>query len=247
MYRLEPRVWRSYHSAVAIRPSSLLPLGLMAWRHGLNSVVYVPSDLHGIREMLALGRISEAISELWRRADLGSDAAAALLEYFSLRGINLGDIDKAAVRDRCRRAAARGDGFAQYVLAWRQYHDGDYSQALQWINRAVERRFVPAIADVGRFAADGVGMSRKRPDTAVIYLRHAIRQGHLPSIMYLLNYGRRGAFGAWWRIPAAVVTPLVLLLMMPVSYLRPFHISVFAHPSRNDRPPFVGGEERGTW
>lgn len=244
MDRLEDQHWPRYHRRMPIRLQSCLLLGPRAWYNGLNSVLYVPTELHGIRAMLAQGSVSEASTELRRLAELGSDPAAALLEYLCLRGLELSEIDRTDVLDRCESAASRGNGFAQYVLAWREFGQGNHSKALMWINRSVERRFLPAIADVGRFAADGVGMSQRWPDAAKLYLRHAIREGHLPSLVYLLNYSRRGAFGWWWRIPAAVVTPFAAVVTMLFAYLRPFEVSVFAHPWKNDRPPFVSKDRR---
>jgi TPR repeat protein len=202
-------------------------------------VVYVPPELQSIREALAAGSIDAALRDLARLTELGSGSAAALLGYLNLRGTNQSGIDPANVLTRCRKAAERGDAYAQYVCAWQDYYDGDHEQALRWMNSAVKGQFLPAIADVGRFAVDGVAMSDKQPRVAAVYFRHAIGLGHIPSLMYLVNYARKGLFGWWWRVPALLATPLLVVLLIPVAYLRPFDIVVFAHPSKNDRRVFV--------
>lgn len=194
--------------------------------------------------MLAEGHVSQAVAELWRLAELGSGPAAALLDYLSLVGLDTGQIDAAAVEARCREAATRGDSFAQYVVAWRQYAEGKYPDALDWLGRSVTQRFAPAIGDVGRFFANGTGMSQRRPNFARAALCHAIRRGHLPSLILLLLYCRKGLFGAWWQIPGALAHPIAVLLSMPVIYLFPFELSTFAHSLSDKRPPFAEKENK---
>lgn len=58
-------------------------------------------------------------------------------------------------------------------------------------------------------------------------------------MVFFLLYGRKGLFGPWWRVPAAVTYPIVLLLMTSLIYLYPFDVFVFTHNDQDERPPFA--------
>jgi hypothetical protein len=213
--------------------------GLRAWRHGLNFPIYVPPKLKGIRSMLAQGHVAQATSELLRLGELGSAPAAALLDYLCLCGLDASELDVVAISKRCREAAKRGDGFAQYAVGWRHFAEADFANALDWLTRSATQRFVPAMCDSGRFFANGTGLSRARPDVAKTALCQAIRRGHVPSILYFLKYGRQGLFGAWWRVFSSVIYPVAIVLAAPLLYLRPFDIFVFTHVYQDAGPPIL--------
>jgi hypothetical protein len=50
-----------------------------AWGNGLSHPIYVPQGFQDVEVLLSEGKVSAASDALWRRATLGSDAAAALL------------------------------------------------------------------------------------------------------------------------------------------------------------------------
>jgi hypothetical protein len=212
--------------AVAMDSRSESFLGPKAWRHGLKYPIYVPDELSQIRKLLSQGLMSGAAIELWRLATLGSDAAAALLDFICLQYNTLNDIDRTAVAARCREAAERGNCYAQYVVSARAYHEQHFPEAWSWINRSSAQGFLPAIGDLGVLAATGLGMSKKYPDLAWRALWDASRKRHLISIMSLFIFCRKGEFGAWWRIAGFISYPMALLLVTWVGWLNPFGTSV---------------------
>ena len=85
--------------------------GQQAWRHGLVYPFYVPNDLFNIQKLLAVGQLPEAVTELHKLSLLGSNSAAALLEYMCLRDATLCQADRFAVTERCRESANRRKWF----------------------------------------------------------------------------------------------------------------------------------------
>jgi len=210
-----------------------------AWRNGLCSPLYVPRELVGIREHLTFGRVSEAITELMHIAELGSAPAAALLDYMSLRGVQFKLDEATTVSNLCRDAAIRGDSYAQYVVAWREYDQKNLEKALHWLNASMRQLFPPAVGDFAQVAMRGAGMSRRRPNLARRSLYHAIRLGHLPSLLYLVQFAKKGAFGAAWQPFAWLSYPVVLLWVTAAMHFRPFDLALFTHVVDGSRPLFV--------
>ena len=62
-------------------------VSVRVWGHGLSHPIYVAQDLQDVQILLSEGKVPEACIALWRRASLGSDAAAALLGYMNLRHV----------------------------------------------------------------------------------------------------------------------------------------------------------------
>ena len=55
------------------------------WRNGLIVPIYVPAELQNVRILLSERELQAAAAALWKLSSLGSDSAAALLEYLCLR------------------------------------------------------------------------------------------------------------------------------------------------------------------
>ena len=214
-------------------------LSARAWRNGLCSPLYVPRELVGIREHLTLGRVSAAIAELMRLAELGSASAAALLDYMCLQGVPFKLDEATSISKLCRDAASQGDSYAQYVIAWREYNENNLEKALHWLNASMRQLFPPAVGDFAQVAIRGAGMSRRRPDLARRSLYHAIRLGHLPSLLYLVQFAKTGAFGAAWRPFGWLSYPIVLLFITTAMHFRPFDLALFTHVIGGSRPLFV--------
>ena len=156
--------------------------GAQAWRHGLTYAFYVPNELENIRTLLSAGRLQDAVAELWRLSLLGSNSAAALLEYMCLRDQTLCANDRLAVSELCRESAIRRDPFAQYILAWCEYEKGNSKQFSRLLNQSARQRFPPAMGDLGRLFSAPPDKLRKQQILAGRFFKLAIRSGHLISI-----------------------------------------------------------------
>jgi hypothetical protein len=214
--------------------------GAQAWRHGLVYPFYVPEDLSNIRELLASGQLPEAVAELRRSSSLGSNSASALLEYMCLRDGTLCGTDRNAVADRCRESAYRRNAFAQYILAWCEYEKGNHKQFYRLLIQSARQRFPPAMGDLGRLFITPTKKIKKHRKLATSYFQLAIRNGHLMSLLFLLNGFKQGAYGSALRPIGVVLCPLSAILISPITRLFPFSISVFAYPVGLKKPLFKG-------
>jgi len=213
--------------------------GAQAWRHGLTYAFYVPDELSNIRELLAAGKLQDAVAELWKLSLLGSNSAAALLEYMCLRDQTLCANDRFAVSELCRHSANRRNPFAQYILAWCEYEKGNRKQFARLLNQSARQRFPPAMGDLGRLFSSIPDGTRKQRMLARRFFQLAIRKGHLISIALFMNACKTGAFGRTLRVLGVVLHPLsVFILIGPVMRLSPFSISVFTYPVGLTRPLF---------
>jgi hypothetical protein len=209
-----------------------------AWGHGLSHPIYVAQDLPDVQILLSEGRVSAACDALWRRASLGSDAAAALLGYMNLRHVVPDGVESSEVTQRCADAANRNDGFAQYVVAWQAYEMGDPQTYAKWLERSAMQRFLPAIADLGRY-------SMQAPQTTVAARRNAkkslwiaFKRGHFISAPYFFRCCAKGQFGFHFRLLGLVGFPLSIIVLLPIVKLYPFSIRVFSYPVGTKKPLF---------
>jgi len=208
------------------------------WRHGLSHPIYVAQDLQDVQILLSEGKVSAACDALWRRANLGSDAAAALLGYMNLRHVVPDGVASSEVTQRCVDAANRNDGFAQYVVAWQAYEMGDPRTYAKWLDRSARQRFLPAIADMARYAMQA-------PQTTVVGRRNAkksfwiaFKRGHVISAPYFLKCCAKGQFGFYLGLLGLVGLPLSLIALLPIVKLCPFSIRVFSYPVGTKKPLF---------
>jgi hypothetical protein len=213
-------------------------LSARAWGHGLSHPIYVPQGLQDVQVLLSDGRVSAACDALWRRATLGSDAAAALLGYMSLRHIVMDGIESSAVTQRCLEAANRNDGFAQYVVAWHSYEMGDFQAYAKWLERSAKQRFLPAIADIARCAMQAPGTSTAARRNAKKSFWIALKRGHFLSAIYFFKFCANGQFGFHYRLVGLFGFPLSLILLLPIMKLCPFSIGVFSYPVGTKKPLF---------
>jgi hypothetical protein len=216
------------------------------WNHGLSHPIYVPQDFQDVQILLSEGRISAACDALWRRATLGSDTAAAILGYMNLRHVVPDAVESSDVTQRCVDAANRNDGFAQYVVAWQAYETGDFQTFAKWLERSARQLFLPAIADMGRYAVQTPRASVASRPIAKKSLWIAFKRGHVISASYFLRSCAKGQFGFHFRFVGLVGFPLALILLVPILRLCPFSISVFSYPLGTKKPLFSSSVFVGT-
>jgi hypothetical protein len=213
-------------------------LGVRAWRHGLVHPFYVPAELRHIQALLSEGKVADATLDLWRLASLGSNPAAATLGYMCLACGELSGVDCAVAIRLCADSANRGDSYAQYVIAWHEYEQGNNRKLAKWLHRSARQQFPPAIGDLGLLFIAPPKASKRRPYLAKRFFRLAINRGHLTSISFFLRGCKQGVFGGAYRTIGYLFFPLAVLLITPVIWLYPFSLSVFAYPASNKKPLF---------
>lgn len=220
--------------------------GILAWRRSLNYPLYIPDDLSElVRKPLVTGSQDEAVENCTRLARLGSPAARALSAYLSFRGVELPDMKQAQAEELCRAAAVGGHAYAQYVLAWTQWNKQAHSDAFAWICESAKQSFLPAIVDLGRFAANGIGVPADPVAAQVAYLR-AMRRGHAAAPGTLLNLYRQGELGLSKKTIGTTLYPIALLWHALNSWIRPFSAAVFLHPPKSKRGLFKRHKRRTT-
>jgi hypothetical protein len=213
-------------------------LGPRAWGQGLSYPFYVPTELRDIRILIADGRFPDAAADLLRRASLGSGAAAATLGCMCLMGGELGSVDRGISHQQCVDSANRGNGYAQYVVAWHEYERGNYRIFAQWLRRSSKQGFLPATGDLGRLFIAPPDASERRPQVAKRFFRFAIRRGHVTSLPFFLRASKQGVFGRFYRYIGMIGYPVAVLLLTPIIWWFPFSIAVFAYPAGRKRPLF---------
>jgi len=209
-------------------------LGQNAWRNGLNFPIYVPTEMKAIRSLLSVGAVSETCAELWRLATLGSDQAAAVLAFMSLRGIEWKGEDPNRILRRCQQAATNGDSYAQFVMGLNEKKLHNHSKEAEWLQLATMKEFGPALAESGILAASVA----RRPDLARIYFYRGVRARHIPSLIFFLSYCVRGTYGWCWRILGMAALPLAMIVMIFATRYFPYSLPVFSHLFARDRPLF---------
>jgi hypothetical protein len=206
--------------------------GPALWRRGLSFPIYVPNELTQIGPLLSAGRVFDACGELWRLTSLGSNQAAALLQYMYVRGICWEPQRRATVHLKCQQAAMSGYSYAQYVMAIGERVLADHASALKWLDLANKQSFGPALAESGRMAAV-VGHQFK---IARAFFWRGIRTYHLPSVVYYLSFCIRGKYGLPRRLVALLLFPLVVSLLQLIAWLFPYKLFVFSHLFKKRAP-----------
>ena len=220
---LTMEIFGSLPIALKSRRRTSWNFGRSAWRHGLNFAIYVPADLVGIQSLLSVGAVSEACTEVQRLSMLGSDQAAALLAFMSLRGISWSGEEKDKILQRCRQAALQGNSYAQYVMALNERRQKNYGKEWEWLKMANAKEFGPSLAESGLLAARVIG----RADLARAFFARGIRVRHIPSLVFLLSFCIRGTYGIVGRTLGIIAFPIATATMaIGVRYF-PFSLSVF--------------------
>lgn len=212
-------------------PFGAARMGLRAWSHGLQQPFYVPKELQPIQLMLSEGRVCDATKELWNSATMGSGSAAATLGYMCLACGDLSGINSVAAMQLCSDSANRGNSYAQYVMAWREYEVGNYRALGKWMNRSAQQRFSPAICDLGRLTIEGPLRTGFSPKVAIKFFRLAFRAGHLLTVMFFFRYCKEGKFGFVFKLLGTVALPIAHCLISPITWCYPFYVGVFAYPA----------------
>jgi hypothetical protein len=164
----------------------------------INYPIFVPPLPITVTEPLLAGDVATLCSELQRLSDSGSWSAGALLAYLHLRGAPNGAPDLDSAERACSAGARSRHAYSEYVFGWIQMARGQPSDAVNWLRRSAKQLFPPALVDIARFMANGIGFDAQNQGAAIAVLRDAHRLGHRMALVYIAEILRGRSLG--WRL-----------------------------------------------
>jgi TPR repeat protein len=183
--------------------------------------IYLPQGLTDIRRFMEEGDVASACTELWRLARLGSGDAAAVMGFLMFSQPGIAPLSAADAEEACRRAANGGNGYAQFVLALMEKDRGHHTQAVEWLGKACQRRFVAA------YYESACIIYGRRRDMAFSLLVKGVKAWHFPSMLRFASLSIRGGFGLRWILPSILMLPAVVLTHLLANTYFPFSERVF--------------------
>lgn len=205
----------------------------------INYPLFVPELGHQVTHALASGNLASFLDELERLSTLGSRPASALLAYLYMKG----ELDRVVNMERaemlCSEGARSGHPYSQYVMGWICRAVGRDAEAINWLRKAaVKGSFLPAIVDIARFMAGGIGV--EVPDTratlAVLWDAHKL--GHRMALVYIAELLRSNS-GSWVRrVLGAALYPIAIVRATRFTNRNPLSERVFVTSMSTTRPLF---------
>lgn len=193
----------------------------------MHSAVFLPLAAEPTLEILKSKGSESFRVELERLSALGSAWAAVLLAYEALLPGPDGARDIESAIAFCRAPAARGDAYAQYMLAWAFALRGEGAEAIKYFKAASGQLFPPAVLEAGRFACGAWRIPPRAKDQMLVFLRHADSVGHAGTwFLHGLAY-RTGKFGTVKRLLGYVIFPGAVIRFAIARLRNPFSARVF--------------------
>jgi TPR repeat protein len=193
------------------------------------------------RQLIADGKLDEALAEYRRLSDLGSGMAKCVLAYLNLRGLPRAMPDLKTAKELASAALRSEPGYANYILAYVAQFEKNVDKSIDLMYLSYRARFIPAASALGLICGQGYGVA-KDPKKAEIFFWRAIRAGHVPALYLLCRLCMRGDCGVVKRILAILVSPVVFIYLWICSRFLTFSIYTFRHFNVTVPPMF---NERG--
>jgi uncharacterized protein len=148
------------------------------------------------------GRLEEAFQEYLELAEGGSVLAQTLLGWLYYKGLGVTQ-DCGKAKMWLERAAASGAAVALFYLGGFYRGQRKYRAAIDYLERAAEQDYPPALYHLSIMYDEGEGVAVDR-DMAQQYLTKAAQLGNLRAQKEVAMGLIRGGGGAW-RIPKGVL------------------------------------------
>lgn len=189
------------------------------------------------RQLIADGRLSEALAEFHQLASMGSNLAKCVLAYLSL--LDLPGVPRNIETAKALASAALGaePGYANYVLAYAATYEKDATNSARLMYRAYKAGFVPAASAVGLILGQGYGVAKDFKKAEQCFL-HAIAMRHIPAPMLLCRFYTLGRRGALKQILGILLFPFAFLYAGIVTRFLIFSVYSFRHFRSNALPMF---------
>lgn len=203
-----------------VAPKGLLVFVLWATR--IRHPFFVPEQGMNVIKILCKSGAAEFLFDLDRRSKLGSAWASCVLGYIELSSATGKGKRTERARALTTRHAEYGDAYAQYVLAWASFIDGEHGAALEFMTHAGMQGFPPALLDLALFAWLGVGVPAPDPAAAMRLLASARHAKHSGEWLRRCGFYRSGKFGALRRILGVLLEPIAICQYAVAAFRRPF-------------------------
>jgi len=193
------------------------------WSQYLRAPVFVPATA-GPMLAKVRGQGAQVLrSELERLSSLGSPWAAALLGYQALLLRDDGSRDTERAIGLCKEPAARGDAFAQYILAWAYLLSRNQQDALVNFKKSVRQLFPPALMDAAR-----IYWRHSKPQPLLRSLMHASKVGHRAALRLRCHIYRSGRLGMFRKFVGYALAPVAIVILIVAAIRNPFSAQVCA-------------------
>jgi TPR repeat protein len=187
------------------------------------------------RQLIAGGRLSEALAEYNRLAGMGSAIAKCVLAYLNLRDLPGSPRNVDAAKELANAALSREPGYANYVLSYAAHYERDEKRAIKLMVESYMAKFIPASTALALILAQGYGVA-KHPKEAEIFFLRAIAAGHIPATFMLCKFYMRGDSGLVKRLLGASLLPFSILYTWAATRFLIFSVRTFRH-FNVDAPP----------
>jgi TPR repeat protein len=180
------------------------------------------------RQLIAAGKLSEALAEYHRLASMGSALAKCVLAYLNLRNLPGSPRNVDAAKGLANAALSGEPGYANYVLSYVAYYEKHTKKAIDCMVESYKARFIPASSALGLIFAQGYGVTKRPKDAETFFLR-AIFAGHIPATLMLCLFYMKGDCGLVLRMLGTVLYPAAFLYVWLASRFMIFSIRTFRH------------------
>lgn len=194
--------------------------------------VYVPEPSRGVLDVLAEKGPSGMMLELERLANLGSAWASATLGYLALLPSSQGLRDPERAAGLCSKAAADGDPYALFILAWARFLlTKDRVAAAKPMLQSSQKGFAPATLAMTVFVWPNTELTLR-------FIDEASRLGHKGAFAVRCGFFRTGKFGIVRRAVGYLLTPFARLRCGFALWKNPFSENILTFISSDHRPAF---------
>ena len=194
--------------------------------------VFVPEPSRGVLLVLAEKGLSGMMLELERLASLGSAWASATLGYLALLPSSQGLKDPKRAVDLCSKAAADGDPYALYILAWARFIlTKNKVVAAKAMLRSSQKGFAPATLAMTIFVWPNTKLTLR-------FIDEATRLGHKRAFAVRCGFFRTGRFGIVQRTVGYLLYPFARLRFAIALWMNPFSENILSFISTDQRPAF---------
>lgn len=205
--------------------------GSRRWMKEVGIPLFIPPEGRVTLGRLNICSSGALLSEIQRLSSLGSNWASAALATILLYPNERGVRGLSKSKELVSRAAAEGDAYSLYVLAWAEFLSGDKSASYSHLRRAAEAGFSLAVLDLA-----GV-LQFKDITAAVRLLKRAERMGHAAARGRIFLLWMQGRLGWFRRIPGAFGLAYRSMIITARLHQDPLSADTFAVMMRFHNPP----------
>lgn len=210
--------------------------GAKIWRQGCGAVpLHIPTHGRYIFNSPSGNGLNYLKAELERLSGLRSSWASSALGWLYLCKARDGTRDPRRAIELCGGAAAAGDPYACYVLAWALALTNQSTEAFEMMKKAALGGFLPARLDLVTFVWSGRDPTGRNRQAAYDLLSRAA--GHRAEMIWRCRLNRSGEFGWLRQLYGYLLTPVAFVRYAIALWNDPFSSTVLVFQPWMTRPP----------